>query len=90
MPGEYGDSFYKLWEKPPTGVDVLLTHQPPYGILDVSGPDGIIPGEHIGSTVIYWGSIPAYPATLPRLWTQSQRSRRTGDRWNNICKRKPL
>lgn len=54
MPGEYGDSFYKLWEKPPTGVDVLLTHQPPYGILDTAGPDGIIPGEHIGSTVIYW------------------------------------
>lgn len=52
--GEYGGSFHDLWDKCPTGVDVLLTHQPPYAILDASGPDSPIPGDRIGSTVIYW------------------------------------
>ena len=55
MPGEYGGDFHSLWEHGcPTNIDVLLTHQPPYDILDASGPDSPIPGEHIGSTVIYW------------------------------------
>lgn len=52
--GEYGGDFHKLWDTCPEHVDVLLTHQPPYSIMDKSGPDSPIPGDRIGSTTIYW------------------------------------
>jgi Icc-related predicted phosphoesterase len=49
--GEYGGNFSELWDKCPAGVDVLLTHQPPYSIMDFSK---VLSNQNIGSTVIYW------------------------------------
>lgn len=47
---EYPGDFQELWERCPEGTDIVLSHQPPYGILDYSR----VSGEHIGSTVLYW------------------------------------
>jgi hypothetical protein len=34
----------KYWDQIPDGLDVLITHGPPFGILDQVAPDG----EHLG------------------------------------------
>ena len=34
----------RIWAQIPTGLDVLMTHGPPYGILDQTAPGG----EHLG------------------------------------------
>ena len=38
----------KHWEAIPDDVDVLITHEPPYGILDLG-----VSNEHIGSISLY-------------------------------------
>jgi len=38
-----GKSLQKVWSKIPTDVDVLITHGPPFGILDL-----VPSGEHVG------------------------------------------
>jgi Icc-related predicted phosphoesterase len=53
-----GAPIKKHWDKIPTDTDVLITHGPPWGILDQSVPDGqtsswgsqliIHPSEHLG------------------------------------------
>lgn len=47
---EYAGDFVEFVERCPENIDILVTHQPPYGILDYSR----VTGEHIGSTVLYW------------------------------------
>lgn len=38
-----GPKIRKIWEKIPTGVDILITHGPPFGILDLTAQ-----GQHVG------------------------------------------
>lgn len=47
---EYAGDFVEYMERCPENIDILVTHQPPYGILDLSR----VTREHIGSTVLYW------------------------------------
>lgn len=42
-----GDSFAGRWRAVPEGIDVLLTHVPPYGVLDEYPP-----GSHLGSMAL--------------------------------------
>lgn len=42
-----GPELQRRWEQIPTGVDVLITHGPPYGILDQTQS-----GEHVGCELL--------------------------------------
>lgn len=53
-----GSELLAIWQKIPAGLDVLITHGPPMGILDYVGMqrtgDGIvIGGEHAGDEMLY-------------------------------------
>ena len=52
-----GDELAKIWEKIPEDVDVLVTHGPPYGILDQIVKSGIQGdsrfNEHLGCEELY-------------------------------------
>jgi len=39
-----GEAANEHWDRIPNGLDVLITHGPPYGILDQTTPDG----DHLG------------------------------------------
>jgi len=44
---ERGDAIAKYWEKIPAGIDILVTHGPPYGILDGALRYNAL-AEHVG------------------------------------------
>lgn len=43
-----GSALKEKWDMIPQALDVLITHGPPLGFLDVLGPDGSQPGVNIG------------------------------------------
>jgi len=49
----------RIWAQIPTGLDVLITHGPPYGILDQTAPGG----EHLGCVEL----LKAVKAKKPRV-----------------------
>jgi Icc-related predicted phosphoesterase len=49
----------RCWEQIPTGLDVLITHGPPYGILDQTTPGG----KHLGCVEL----LKAVKAKKPRV-----------------------
>jgi Icc-related predicted phosphoesterase len=53
-----GSEILAVWEKIPSGLDVLITHGPPMGVLDYvgiqdSGWGTVIGGEHAGDEMLY-------------------------------------
>lgn len=54
-----------IWDKIPAGIDVLITHGPPKGILDKLGPKGSEPGANAGCHFL----LQAVDRVRPRLHT---------------------
>lgn len=49
-----GSNIQEHWDKIPKDIDILVTHGPPYGILDtVYYPDGVTPKEKVGCADLY-------------------------------------
>jgi Icc-related predicted phosphoesterase len=47
----------ETWEKIPAGVDVLMTHSPPYGIMDITNTK-----EHLGCNHLKKASLERQPS----------------------------
>jgi Icc-related predicted phosphoesterase len=43
-----GEAIRNVWDEIPSGLDILVTHGPPMGILDQANPAGVFYSEHLG------------------------------------------
>lgn len=69
---ERGEKLRQKWEQIPERVDILITHGPPYGILD-----SVASGEHVGCEEL----LKAVDRVHPRLHVFGHIHESSGSRW---------